>query len=160
MRKPIPGYEGLYEADDAGEIWRVGAPRKRPLAPSLTAGYHRVTLSKNAIHKLFLVHQLILLAFEGPCPAGQESRHMDGDNLNNRLKNLRYGTRQENADDRQRHGTVRRGETHGMAKLTEAQVREIKASRHEKVKDLAWRFEVSSMTIEAIRYGRLWRHIQ
>ena len=156
-RKAIPGFEGLYEADDAGEIWRVG---RRKLVPSLVYGYPRVTLSKRNVKTNHFVHVLVLTTFVGPCPDGMESRHRDGARTNAALSNLHWGTAQQNADDRQTHGTVARGEGHGMVKLTEAQVREIKASRHEKVKDLAWRFEVSSPTIEAIRYGRLWRHIQ
>jgi len=78
MRKPIPGYEGIYEADQDGSVWRVGAPRNRPLKPVLVYGYHRVVLSKNDIKQPFLVHQLILLTFVGPCPAGQQCRHLNG----------------------------------------------------------------------------------
>lgn len=160
MRKPIPSYEGFYEIDDFGRIWRVNAPRARPLKPALTGGYWRVVLSKNAVKKNFFVHQLVLLAFEGPCPAGQQVRHRDGVRSNIRLSNLHYGTAQQNIDDREVHGRTARGEKHGMALLNEAQVLEIRAARYEKVRNLGVRYGVSPMTIEAIRYGRLWRHIQ
>jgi len=42
-------------------------------------------------------------AFIGPYPPGQETRHLDGDPLNNSVGNLCYGTRAENMQDRVRH---------------------------------------------------------
>jgi hypothetical protein len=52
-----------------------------------------------------------MLAFVGPRPAPDiEVLHGDGNGSNNRLSNLRYGTVQENAEDRELHGTVCRGD--------------------------------------------------
>jgi len=155
LRKPIPGYEGFYEADDAGEIWRVG---RRRLKSTLVNGYPRVTLSKNAVHTNHFVHVLVLTTFKGPCPCGMESRHADGVRINAALSNLSYGTAQQNADDRQRHGTVRRGEQHGRAKLTEAQVREIRAAKRD-LKSLVTKHGVTLPTIEAIRSRRIWKNL-
>jgi hypothetical protein len=42
------------------------------------------------------VHRLVLLAFVGPCPAGHEVLHLNHQPADNRLENLRYGTRSEN----------------------------------------------------------------
>lgn len=42
-------------------------------------------------------------------------------------RHLRWGTRQDNVDDMLIHGSRRRGETHQTAKLTEADVREIRS---------------------------------
>jgi hypothetical protein len=47
---------------------------------------------------------LVALAFLGPCPDGQEVRHLDGDPLNNRVDNLEYGSRTENILDVYRIG--------------------------------------------------------
>lgn len=52
-----------------------------------------------------LVHQVVAEAFHGPRPAGMETRHRDGDVLNNRSDNLVYGTHGDNMDDAVRHGT-------------------------------------------------------
>jgi len=158
MRKPIPGYEGIYEADQDGSVWRVGAPRNRPLKPVLVYGYHRVVLSKNDIKQPFLVHQLILLTFVGPCPAGQQCRHLNGVRTDNWLANLAYGTRAENQADRTRHGKDPVGERHPMAKLTEVQVLEIRAAKESSTK-LAVRYGVSGPTIEAIRGRRILKHL-
>lgn len=43
-------------------------------------------------------------AFLGPRPDGLETRHLDGNPANNSARNLRYGTKSENAQDRVRHG--------------------------------------------------------
>lgn len=47
----------------------------------------------------------MLTAFVGPCPDGMEGCHNDGDPHNNRLDNLRWDTRANNARDAIRHGT-------------------------------------------------------
>lgn len=42
------------------------------------------------------IHQIVLEAFCGPCPDGMEVLHGNGIRTDNRLSNLRYGTRSEN----------------------------------------------------------------
>lgn len=51
------------------------------------------------------VHRLIAIAFLGQPEARQEVRHLDGDPSNNRVDNLKWGTRSENIRDSVRHGT-------------------------------------------------------
>ncbi len=73
------------------------------------------------------VHTLVLLAFVGPRPEGMEACHFpDRNPANNQLDNLRWGTRKENAEDCLKHGTQRRGETSGKAKITEDVVKAIR----------------------------------
>ena len=71
-------------------------------------GYVRVYLSENgkhSKHKSFYVHLLVAEAFIGPCPEGQQVRHWDGNQQNNRRDNLLHGTPKENCEDRdKRHG--------------------------------------------------------
>lgn len=54
------------------------------------------------------LHREILSASVGPCPSGQECRHLNGDRLDNRAKNLVWGTHAENMADAVRHGTISR----------------------------------------------------
>ena len=54
----------------------------------------------------FFVHRLVLLAFIGPCPSGMEGLHADDMPSNNTLSNLRWGTREQNHEDRKRNGRV------------------------------------------------------
>lgn len=111
--KPIPGYEGLYEASSLGHIRGVNridsAGRKwraRELSPGKsTGGYLQVGLFKNGRPKYHYVHRLILLTFHGAAPTGTECRHIDGDPNNNAASNLRHGTRSENIRDQVTHGT-------------------------------------------------------
>ena len=53
------------------------------------------------------VHRLVLEAFVGPCPPGLECLHRDHDTANNRLRNLRWGTRTENIEDKVKAGRAR-----------------------------------------------------
>jgi hypothetical protein len=100
--KPVVGYEGLYEVSDRGRVRTV----PRILKPgTLNHGHLHVNLWINRKGKTRTVHRLVAAAFIGPCPDGQEVRHLDGNPTNNAVENLKYGTRSENLLDRVRHGT-------------------------------------------------------
>lgn len=112
----VPGWETFYEVSDQGRVRSLGrdgvrADGRRLIKKPrmLTAridykGYQRVTLS-GARRWHVGVHQLVLLAFVGPRPDGQEARHLDDDKDNNSLSNLVYGTPSENRYDAVRNGT-------------------------------------------------------
>jgi hypothetical protein len=104
------------------------------------------------------VHQLVLEAFVGPKPEGFECCHADDDPTNNRLENLRWDTQCANAADRIRNGGYPRGTRHRDAVLTEASVRDIRASDKPGV-ILAAKYGVTPGAIYAIRHRRSWRHI-
>jgi hypothetical protein len=73
---------------------------------------------------------------------------------------LRWGTRAENNEDRdsRRRLEPHKGDKHGMAKLTEADARDILASS-EKTRVLADRYNVNKDTITNIKSGRTWKHL-
>ena len=103
--KPIPGYEGLYEASDLG---RVRSPRKiLKQRLHITRRYPVVELSKDGKSRETLVHRVVLMAFRGMPQPGQEACHNNGDRRDNRLTNLRWGTHSENSIDQVLHGTHR-----------------------------------------------------
>lgn len=52
------------------------------------------------------VHRLVLETYCGDCPLGMECRHLDGNPSNNHISNLRWGTKRENVEDRERHGRM------------------------------------------------------
>lgn len=106
--KDIPGYEGRYQVSDHGNVRslphrvRLVAHGKettrlspgRPLRPGRRpSGHTTVSLGRG---KSVGVHQLVMLAFVGPCPDGCEVLHLDHNPANNGAANLRYGTRSEN----------------------------------------------------------------
>ena len=116
-----------------------------------------VTIRRFLGHTL-LVHVLVLNQFVGPCPSGQECRHLNGNRSDNRLENLIWGTPSENAQDKVLHGTDSRGERHHNSKLTGSVVIEIR-NRPESSYELADQYGVTSATIRDLRNGRRWKHV-
>ena len=99
----VPWSGGRYAVSSRGRV-RSGEKILRPGVG--TTGYRATRLvGPDGRRRLYKVHRLVLEAFVGPCPEGQEARHLDGDRLNNALENLAWGTRSENAQDRTVHGT-------------------------------------------------------
>ena len=110
---PVVGWEGLYEVSDLGRVRsldRLDARGNRRtgklLAQStLTCGHRLVKLCRLGLHTTFQVHRLMLTAFVGACPPGMEACHRNDVPDDNRLVNLRWGTRSENQRDSVRNGT-------------------------------------------------------
>lgn len=96
---PIPGHEG-YEVSTLGQV-RSGSRVLTQFLRGKKPGYLSVYLGGGSQ----FVHRLVLLAFRGEPQEGEETRHLNGDQYDNRLENLAWGTRSENALDRVRHGT-------------------------------------------------------
>lgn len=122
-----------YLVGSDGSIWSKKWGKLRKLPTSVTAkGYLRVSLSVDGKTFERKVHHLVLEAFIGPRPAGCECRHLDGDKKNNRPENLCWGTSEENAADRIRHGTSTRvgtgatGEANGNCKIGDDGLAEVK----------------------------------
>jgi hypothetical protein len=68
-------------------------------------GYWVVSVGRGADKKLEYTHIMVLETFVGPCPAGLECRHLDGNSGNAVLDNLAWGTHRENLADKRLHGT-------------------------------------------------------
>lgn len=101
--RPIPGYEGRYEASATGHV--RSNLTGRVLRPYTAASGHLfVALHKDRKSRSRTVHSLIAEAFIGPRPPGEEVRHRNGNPADNRAANLRYGTRSENVLDQVSHG--------------------------------------------------------
>ena len=79
-----------------------------------------------------------------------------------RFGHLFRGTLQINAMDRDAKARMPRGPLHGQAKLTEADVlriRELRATDHTRLSDLAAAYGVAVTTISGILHRRTWHHI-
>ena len=102
--KPIPGYEGLYEVSDRGQVrtFRRGANGRLLKPGRMPQGHLSVALGRGNSQ---CVHKLVLLAFVGPPPFRCECLHKNGNPSDNQLQNLRWGTRSENIKDAVKHGT-------------------------------------------------------
>lgn len=91
-------------------------------------GYRRVELHAiDGTRWTRKVCGLILTAFRGPRPAGMECRHLDGNQANDAIENLAWGTSLENHADKRRHGTIARGERHGRSTMSAEQIGQILA---------------------------------
>jgi len=73
-------------------------------------------------------------------------------------RHLRWATPKENMADKVAHGTNNNGAKHGLAKLTEKDVAEIRESTL-KGSELAQHFQVSQSTISEVRNGKRWCHV-
>lgn len=126
-------------------------------------GYDAVSFYVKGKRYYKTVHSVVALVFIGPRPRGYEVNHKDLNKRNNAAVNLEYVTSSEN----KRHaiklhaGWV--GELNGSARLTEAQVREIRAlyvpwkyGSHK----LAKQFGVTKAAIRCILAGKTWGHIR
>lgn len=188
---PIVGFEGLYEVSDFGRVRSVDRilpyerrdqysgrilsfDRKRcgqilRAGPS-NSGHLSVVLGRGQTRS---VHTLVLEAFVGPCPEGHESCHGDDDPINNKLENLRWGTRSDNLHDAIRNGKKPIGEKAWNAKLSNVDVASIKARIGDRPKmprglhdrslesmtKIATEYGVGEATIRQIVRGRTWKHI-
>jgi hypothetical protein len=163
-RLPIDGHEG-YSVSDHGRVrsepraiqyangkvchlkGRVMRPARKPL------GHLSVCLYAECKAKRAHVHRLVALAFIGEPPTPlHEVAHNDGNASNNMLSNLRWATRSENHMDKVAHGTHNRGEAHPLCLVSDAVVRNIRASELP-AKKVALQFGVSLKYASAIKLG-------
>lgn len=104
-------------------------------------------------------HVLVLETFVGSRPRGMVCRHLDGNPSNNHISNLRWGTVQDNIDDRSHHGRTAHGSHHYKAKLTLAAVAEIRRRRAtgEVAPTIASDFGIHPDTVYDIASRRTWK---
>lgn len=157
------GYDGLYDVSNLGRIRsHHGRYRRDGAAYILKPGgdrYLKVTLHMDRCMETPSVHVLVAEAFLGPRPDGMEVCHNDGDPHNNSADNLRYDDRLGNAADTVAHGTSNRGEMSPHHKITEADVRAIRAdaaSGRRSRRELAAAYGLSKTGIQRIISRQNW----
>lgn len=117
--RDIPGYEGMYQVSNLGQVRSIGRiiagerngtayrrffPGRTLKATPDKQGYLTVSLSRENRKKYAKIHALVLHVFVGNRPEDHDSCHNNGDPADNRLVNLRYGTKVENMADKKTHG--------------------------------------------------------
>jgi hypothetical protein len=117
--RPVVGYEGRYEASSHGRVRSLGfysgnrwGTKTWRAGRTLTAfrvqghGYYAVTLTDGETQTDERLHRIVLRAFVGePPPDRPNGLHEDDDPANNRVENLRWGTRTDNAYDSVANGS-------------------------------------------------------
>lgn len=175
--RPIPGYEGKYEVSDLGRVrsvarttlaknrWGTITQRRYPgcelraYVNVARGGYRYVNLHVNGQQHMRRVCGLVASAFIGPRPTGHQTRHLNGVAHDDRVANLCYGTAKENALDKERHGTIRRGAAHPTSCLSSGQVAFLRGAHNRVPKRLlADALGVSVGHVSNIQNGWRWRY--
>jgi hypothetical protein len=169
-RKQIKNFGG-YEIDTNGVVYSL--PKKRRIGTRELkqfkddGGYLMVDLRENGRHTK-KTHRLVAETFL-PNPNNHPMVcHKDGNQLNNNVDNLYWGTAKQNMADSVKHGTFalldkNYGEGAGNSKLNEKQVRVIKhiltIPNHINQLMISKIFNISPQTICYIASGKLWKHV-
>ena len=160
-QRQIPNFPG-YAITNTGCVWSDKSKKFLKPAKRNIRGYLYVLLRRNGKSITKQIHHLVLETYISQRTEGMECRHLDGNPANNCVKNLKWGTSKENAEDAIKHGTMVRGERHGRSKLTPFLIRLIRdfyttglVSRRE----LARLFDVSHSLINSIANRKTWKHV-
>ena len=164
--KWIKDYEGLYQVSTLGRVRSFQRGKVRILKPHTNEdGYLHLCLSKNCKAKDFSIHRLVAETFIPNPDNLPEVDHRDNNHTNNRVDNLRWTTRKENAEYAVEQGAYKFGDNHPRSKLTVEKVREIREkyiphSKKYGIKALAKEYGVSKSTIENVVYNQVWKHVK
>lgn len=172
--RAVVGFEDTYEVSSLGRVrsidrvvtrtdGRVRRFKGKILSTNLGSRkrYECVTLHRRGgWRKNVRVHVIVLEAFAGPRPGPQyETRHIDGNALNNKLGNLAWGTAEENSADRVAHKRLQRAQR-ASATLTAASavaIRELAPRITQR--QLAEIFCVTQQTISDVVRFRSWKDV-
>jgi hypothetical protein len=154
--RPVPDAP-RYSVSTQGQ---VKGPSGRILKPrSNSQGYVRINIGIGFGRSCDrYVHEMVLATFRGPRPSEEhQADHRDDNRANNSLRNLRWLTATDNRSRRR----ITRGEERPQAKLTEFQIRAIRAEPKNRTSAaIARDYGVSRRQISDIRRGISWRHVQ
>lgn len=166
--KDIPGYEGLYQVSNMGQI--KSFPRTNRSTSKILStkpkdnGYIEVALYKNKKCIKFYIHRIVLETFIGK--SDLECNHKDGIKSHNNIENLEYCTRTENLKHAFKIGLKEhKGVKHPRSKLREFQIYRIKfIAKYYNVKrgywtSLARSLRMSRSAIYSIIKNVTWKHI-
>jgi len=175
--RPVDGYP-LHEVSDHGRVkflahtvtftdrrgrFTTRHYPERILKNAVTGfGYLQVELRNEGVAKVELVHRLVAKAFiKQSSPEKTWVLHKDDNPANAFYKNLRWGTPQDNVDDRTERDRASRGSKHGRAVLTESNVRKIAKLIHSGIgnRHIGQLYAVHETTIRDLRAGRSWSHV-
>lgn len=173
--KPIAGFEGIYEISNLGRVKSLGRFRRAKgsaviwmeerikVPSSQREGYIAQHLYKEGRGYKRYVHRLTAEAFLENPEGKPQVNHIDGNKLNNCADNLEWVTGSENcrhAIDSELYQTAR-GEATGTAKLTEADVVEIRrmAASGYLHREIASIFGVGRKAVTKIVNRQRWAHV-
>lgn len=165
--RPIPGFDGCYEASSFGRVRVSGSVEALPefnLGGCAAGAYRGVQVMSRSCY----VHRLVASAFV--VRERQEQKyvnHIDGNPANNAPKNLEWVTMSENIKHAVRTGLLTMPQDRpgtvfpGRRKLTESQVADIRAMSKNGAsnKEIAAKFGTHPGNVRSIVSRRTWKHV-
>ena len=153
--RDIEGYVGIYQISNFGRVKSFYGKQPRIMIPKLNnRDYLVLRLNKHSARECLPVHRLVAKAFIPNPDNKPQINHIDGNKLNDYVGNLEWVTAKENTKHAYNIGLVKKGEGHGRAKLTNAQVVYIRDNPDKlSCKALAEKFGVCKATIGRIQLG-------
>lgn len=185
--KDVPGFPG-YKASNHGRLmtfnWK-NTGRVAIMKPAVSGGYCKTMCVKDGKNTPVKIHRLVAMTFIPNSENKPEVNHKDGDKTNNRIENLEWCTRRENFDHAVANGLQPglfrvgyrnmwnelcesgerdrlKGSRIGTSKLTEQQVKEIRAKHKPRIytrQMLADEYGVKETCIKDVLCRRSWKHI-
>jgi hypothetical protein len=147
ITKPIAFIENAVgHNDDDCLLWPYGL---------FNNGYGYVHISR----KMLRAHRVVCERVYGAAPDEMVAAHSCGVRACVNPHHLRWATKKDNNADMITHGTRCVGEKNPKAKLTEADIRAIRASGMRQT-DLALTYGVTQASVSAIQLRKCWRHVQ
>ncbi len=153
---PIDLYSTSYMVSSFGRIKSV--KRNMIIRQSVVAGYLQVTLCCKGKSKSILGHILTAKAWI-PNPENlPQVNHKKGIKTDNRIWELEWSTSSHNIKHSFKMGLSKKGEEHGISKLTNKQVLDIFHSK-EKRSCIMEKYCISLTTVKSIKLGKTWSEI-
>lgn len=157
--KGVPGYDS-YEVSDTGLVrsYKNSKPRILGGATSPTGyiAYKLIGEEKSDFRHVY-AQEIVLELWVGERPTNMWAGHIDKDNGNNAIENLKWMTPFEACQGRD----VLVGEDRSQAKLTEKDVRNVRLKRKAGVtyQTLAEEYGLAKNTLWRLCVGRTWKHV-
>ena len=164
MTKDVVGFEGLYTVNESGNVFspRTGKRLKPIMMGSKYLYVHLCNGKKTTCKRL---HRVVAEAFI-PNPNNlPQVNHIDGNKNNCSAENLEWCSPKENTKHAIETGLIKpKGEDNPSAKLTESDVRNIRAEYAKKdkscsFKELSRKYGVTDVAIRYIVIGKTWKNV-
>ncbi len=158
--KAVIGFEDRYEVSNLGRLRNAQGLMLK--LQSDKDGYQIYTMSKKGIKWTTKIHRLVQAQFSfRPYNYPFGINHKDDNKTNNCFSNLEYLTAKQNAQHAVANGLMPCGEKSTSAKLTERQVRNIRAQAAlgNMQKYIAQQYKISHQQISKIVKGQRWKHL-